>query len=178
MKNILRKQIRKIINETFLSEGIDVFHGTDRDFDEFDLNRIGSGDGKSLGGWGIYFSDSEDVSKRYFTKNGFVKEFVIKSGEYFDLDESLDEWFGEKIKNKLGTLGIDEGELEQFQTDYIDYIPNISNKDVYDWLSYVLDGEKNASLFLEKLGFIGNKFVDKWDRDATNYVLFNPKYIQ
>lgn len=176
-KQILRTFIRNIINESFMKEEINVFHGTDRDFDEFDVEKIGSGDGKSLGGWGIYFSDKEDVSRRYFLKGGFVKEFTIKNGNLFDLDEALDEENASIILNRLRKKGIDEDSLEQFQTDFIDYIPSITNKQVYEWLEYVLGSEKNASLFLESMGYIGNKFRDKWDSEATNYVIFNPRYV-
>lgn len=59
--------INEIINDeinSFVNEGISVYHGSDRKFDNFDINKVGSGDGKSLGGWGIYFSDDENVSKK------------------------------------------------------------------------------------------------------------------
>lgn len=176
-KQILRIIIRKLINESFMRDPINVFHGTDRDFDEFDVNKIGSGDGKSLGGWGIYFSDKKDVSQRYFLKGGFVKEFTIKNGNLFDLDEGLDEENASIILNRLSKKGINEDSLEQFQSDFIDYIPDITNKQVYEWLTYTLGSEKNASLFIESMGYMGNKFKDKWDSEATNYVIFNPKYV-
>lgn len=162
-----------------LTEGINVYHGSTNDFDEFDIDKIGSGDGKSLGGWGIYFSDDENVSQRYYTTGGSVKPFTLKSGKYFDLDEPLDEGFAEQILNELRDRGVDEDNLEQFQTDYIDYIRygDVYNKGVYNWLSYVLGSEKEASLFLESLGFIGNTMMDKWDTTARNYIIFNPKSI-
>ena len=55
MKKIIitESQLKRLI-----PEGINVWHGSDRNFDKFDIEKVGSGDGKSLGGWGIYFSDS------------------------------------------------------------------------------------------------------------------------
>jgi hypothetical protein len=176
MKN-LRKYIRKIITES-LMEDFHVYHGTDRSFDSFSMDKVGSGDGKSLGGWGIYFSDSERVSERYFLKGGSVKEYDIKEGNYFNLDDYLDEGTAYQFMNKLRKMGVNEDELEVFQSDYIDYIPNIDNKQAYDWLSGVLGSEKNASLFLNDLGYVGNTFKDKWEPEATNYVLFDTKYIR
>ena len=160
---------------TLLPEGINVWHGSDRNFDKFDIDKVGSGDGKSLGGWGIYFSDSREVSERYFTTNGFVDEYEIRDGNYFDLDQPASE-DGDRIINGLESMGVGEDEIEELRTDYIEQSQNygdVSNKQVYEWLSYVLGDEKSASLFLKSLGYVGNTFMDKWNTDARNYVVFD-----
>lgn len=156
-----------------LPEGINVWHGSDRNFDKFDIDKVGSGDGKSLGGWGIYFSDSREVSERYFTSNGFVDEYELRTGKYFDLDDQVSEY---GMIRGLENMGIDEDEIEEFQTDYIEQSQNygdVTNKQAYEWLSFVLGGEKEASQFLKSLGYIGNTFMDKWNTDARNYVVFD-----
>jgi hypothetical protein len=173
----LRKYIKNILIES-LMEDIHVFRGGTKEYDDFDMSKIGTGDGNSLGGWGIYCSDSETVARRYFLKGGVVKEFDINNNSYFDLDDYLDEGVGQQILQELESAGINENDLAQFQTDFIDYANETTNKQVYDWLSYVLGNEKNASLFLESIGYKGNKFRDKVEPEATNYVLFNPKYIK
>jgi hypothetical protein len=170
--NINKIIIREI--HSFMNESIQVYHGSDRKFDEFDMNKVGSGDGKALGGWGIYFSDDENVSRRYFTNNGFVRPHEIKSGTYFDLDQIIDD--GQRIIQALQKQGIDDTQIEQFQTDYLDY-PDTTNKQAYDWLAYILGGEKEASLFLKSIGYTGNTFMDKWESDARNYVIFDTKSI-
>jgi len=86
------------------------------------MEKIGTGDGKILGGWGIYCSNSLAVAERYFLKGGQILDFEIKKDPYFDLDETLDEGVAAQIMERLRKRGIDENELEQFQTDYIDYI--------------------------------------------------------
>ena len=160
--------------EEYISEIIDVYHGSDRKFDTFDLNKIGSGDGKNLGGWGIYFSDSEDVAQRYFLKSGFVKRYQLRRGEYFNLDEYGDESGANLILEKLQNRNVSEDDLEEFQTDIIGYIYDTTNKQIYDWLSYVLGSEKEFSLFLNiYLGYNGNKFKDRVNIDATNYVVYD-----
>jgi hypothetical protein len=172
-----------IITETqlkrLMTEGINVWHGSDRKFDEFDMSMVGSGDGKSLGGWGIYFSTDEIVSKRYFTTGGFVREHEISDGAYFDFDAPASE-DGDRILNGLERLEIDPDEIEELRTDYIEQSQNygdVVNKQVYEWLSYVFNGEKGASLFLKSLGYIGNTFMDKWDTEARNYVVFDTDTI-
>ncbi len=169
----------KIITEEVLrfNEAIDVWHGSDRNFDRFDISKVGSGDGKSLGGWGIYFSDDEDVSRNYSTNKGFVREFKLKSGNYFDLDETLDYDIANLIIKKLKKTGVDENDVEEFENDYVAYANDSTNKQVYEWLSYVCGNEKNASLFLNSIGFIGNRFKDKVNPDATDYVVFSTDSI-
>ena len=45
--------------------GIIAFHGSGADFDEFKLEKIGTGEGAQVFGHGLYFSDSEDIAKFY-----------------------------------------------------------------------------------------------------------------
>ena len=163
-----------------INESISVFHGSDRKFDKFDTSKIGSGDGKSLGGWGIYFSTSEDVSQKYTTKNGFVGSFEIPNGPYFNLDDNIDTSLGNKIISKLRQLDISDDDIEQLENDYLsdEYSGSVTNKGLYDWLTYILGSEKAASLFLQKLGFVGNQFIDKMDKDANNYVVFDSSSIK
>lgn len=168
--------IKSIINEEIqnLFEGLEVYHGSTEKFDAFDMQKVGTGDGKSLGGWGIYFSDNPDVSKRYYLPKGQLKQHEIRNGNYFDLDAILDD--GQRILSALQRQGVDENNLEEFQNDYIDN-DNVNNKQVYDWLSYVLGGEKQASLFLKSLGYIGNTMEDRWEIGARNYIVFDTSTI-
>ena len=170
-------KITDIINEEMLNlyESIHVYHGTDRKFDTFDLNKIGTGDGKNIGGWGIYFSDNENVSNRYYLKNGIVKEYSLRDGNYFDLDASA-ETDGWKIIEGLNKLDMDQNEVDELQNDYIDNY-DVTNKQVYDWLTYVLGGQRQASLFLKNIGYMGNTMNDKWETDARNYIIYDTDAI-
>jgi hypothetical protein len=43
-----------------------VFHGTPHDVgDKFDLNKVGSGEGAQVYGWGLYFAENPDVAQDY-----------------------------------------------------------------------------------------------------------------
>jgi hypothetical protein len=157
-----------------LQEGIDVWHGSTEKFDRFDMNRVGTGDGKSLGGWGIYFSENPEVSKRYYLPKGQLKQHEIRSGNYFDLDLPLEN--GQRILQGLNRQGIDQKDLDEFQETYVDNY-DTNGKQAYDWLSFVLGGEQQASKFLESLGYIGNTMLDRWEPDSRNYVVFDSKSI-
>jgi hypothetical protein len=157
-----------------LMEGIPVFHGSTTKFDTFDMQKVGTGDGKSLGGWGIYFSDSPEVSRRYYLPSGQLGEHEIRNGRYFDLDEIISD--GDRIISGLEKLGVDESQIQEFQSDFMEY-GDVTNKQAYDWLAFVLGGEKEASMFLKSLGYIGNTMMDKWERDARNYIVFDTQSI-
>lgn len=157
---------------------IEVYHGSDNNFDDFDLSKIGSGDGRSLGGWGIYFSDSEEVSRIYISNSGKIKKYIIPSNNYFDLNESLDDSEAYRILSFLKKNNISDEDVEQFESDFIGYIPEITNRQVYEWLTHVLGSMKNASLFLDQLGYVGNKYTDRVHTHAHNYVIFNTSNIK
>lgn len=45
--------------------GIRAYHGSPHDFDRFDINKIGTGEGAQAYGPGLYFAESEGVAKSY-----------------------------------------------------------------------------------------------------------------
>ena len=165
--------LNKVIQEEYVNmNNIPVWHGSTRKFDDFDMNMVGTGDQTSLGGWGIYFSDNKDVSQRYYLPSGQLKQYKISSGDYFDLDAGADD--GQRILNALKKISIAAKDLQEFEETYVNidnYTP--TNKNVYDWLTYILKSEKNASLFLAKLGYVGNTMLDRWEKNVRNYVIFN-----
>jgi hypothetical protein len=160
--------------ESYINESIDVYHGSTTRFKTFNLSKIGSGDGKSLGGWGIYFSDKKSVADGYFATGGFVKKYKIEDGPYFDFEDIFYDY--DSVIEKLKKKRVKASEIRELETDYQAY-PDTTNKDIYEWLSHVLGSKKKASLFLSDLGYIGTKFSDRWDSDAINYVIFHPKDI-
>jgi len=170
--------INEIIKEEYINmNSITVWHGSTKKFNNFDMSMVGSGDQNSLGGWGIYFSDNKAVSMRYFLPAGQIKQYKLQSGEYFDLDSSVEPNETSRMLSALQRLKISPKDLAEFDENYIhtDYPP--TNKNLYDWLSYVLKSEKNASLFIEKLNYIGNTMEDRWERGARNYVVFDTDAI-
>ena len=161
--------------EYSVAEGIDVWHGSTEKFQVFDMTKVGTGDGKSLGGWGIYFSENPEVSKRYYLPKGQLKQHEIKRGNYFDLDEPLND--GERILQALERQGVSEKDIDEFRETYVENPYDTTGKQAYDWLSFVLGGEMQASKFLESIGYIGNTMLDRWEPDSRNYVVFDSKSI-
>lgn len=48
-----------------VKQDITAYHGTPHDFDQFDISKIGTGEGAQAYGHGLYFADSTDVAKGY-----------------------------------------------------------------------------------------------------------------
>ncbi len=71
-----------IVPPTETEPGIIAFHGSGADFDEFRLEMIGTGEGAQAYGYGLYFTDSEDIAR-------FYKDAVGGSG-YKKLDYNAD----------------------------------------------------------------------------------------
>ena len=172
--------INKIIKEEYMDlNNITVWHGSTKKFNDFNLSMVGSGDNSSLGGWGIYFSNNRAVSQRYFLPSGQIKQYRLKSGEYFDLDKNIEpDETGRMFKMLSRMTTINPKDLQEFEETYVNgdnY--SATNKNVYDWLTYVLKSDKNASLFLDKLGYVGNTMLDKWQDNARNYIVFDTDAI-
>ena len=52
------------------SGAIRAWHGSPHDFDQFDMSKIGTGEGAQAYGHGLYFAESPDVAKNYQTTLG------------------------------------------------------------------------------------------------------------
>jgi predicted GNAT family acetyltransferase len=61
--------------------GIIAFHGSGADFDEFKLEKIGTGEGAQAYGYGLYFTDSEDIAKFYRDSIGRGRSSIVYDGD-------------------------------------------------------------------------------------------------
>jgi hypothetical protein len=69
-----------VVLPTETEPGIIAFHGSGADFDEFRLEMIGTGEGAQAYGYGLYFTDSEDIAKFYKDALG-SGNLVLPSGQ-------------------------------------------------------------------------------------------------
>lgn len=173
---IVTQTIKEELNK--LSE-IDAYHGTSRNsnFNAFSLKKIGSSDGRELGGWGFYFTNDPQVASIYGDK---IMNVRLRDGRYLNFDETIDDHVASYILSRGRNAGLSDSDVEQFQTDFYDesYRYDITNKQVYEWLAAVLGSNKAASQFLSKAGYVGNMMSDKTNPDATNYIVFDPTSIK
>jgi len=69
--------------------GIIAFHGSGADFDEFKLEKIGTGEGNQAFGYGLYFTDKEDIARFYRDSVGAGNEVTYKGKVIEDLDQDF-----------------------------------------------------------------------------------------
>jgi hypothetical protein len=70
-----------VVKPTEQEPGIIAFHGSGADFDEFRLEMIGTGEGAQAYGYGLYFTDSEDIAKFYRDSIGRGRSSIVYDGD-------------------------------------------------------------------------------------------------
>ena len=163
-----------------ISESITAYHGTPNKFDRFSIDKIGSSDGREVGGWGIYFTNDFGVANDYSNNQGGVMEVSLSDGNYLNLNDTVDDNLANYIISRGLRKGLSQQDIQQFESDFYDeqYRYNVTNAQVYEWLSAVLGGNRQASMFLKDAGYIGNVVSDRVNPDATNYIVFDPRNIR
>lgn len=68
------------------NDGITAYHGSPHDFEQFDVSKIGSGEGAQAFGHGLYFAQSEPVAREY-RDNLSSGKYKIDDGKTFDPGE-------------------------------------------------------------------------------------------
>lgn len=71
--------VKKVVPPKETDPGIIAFHGSGADFDEFRLEMIGTGEGAQAYGYGLYFTQSEDIAKFYRDGVAFAQTLRGKS---------------------------------------------------------------------------------------------------
>ena len=122
-------------------EGITAYHGSPHDFDYFDTDAIGTGEGVQAYGHGLYFAQNEDVAKGYRDRLSGYHPGDVKIG-----DEQHPHWARREIANAFAKLGYDP-ETSVISAHYIDEHKGDLNKAVGEtWLNENIPDSVNEAL--------------------------------
>jgi hypothetical protein len=116
-------------------DGITAYHGSPHDFDQFDISKIGTGEGAQAFGHGLYFAQSEPVAKSYaeeLTTNPVVNS-ALQSGQ-FDDDPSF------RAAASVRYLGGEKKALETLKS-------NPDTQRTRENIAAILDGSYKKHLF-------------------------------
>ena len=169
-------QIKKyIINEI---SKITAYHGSNANFDEFDLGYVNTGNKMQAYGYGIYVALSPEAAEHY-GKIKYIVEIPKSETKYLDGYKRYKKDFVLKIFKKLYEylLKIDDiykGGEKELWDEISSIIDDYDGLTIYGTAETYLGSDKEASLFFDKLGFYGLKWVDNGNLNA---VIFNPKNI-
>ena len=118
----LRKQrdenpVESVDPPTENKPGLIVFHGSGADFDKFEMKKINTGEGAQAYGYGLYFSDSEDIAKFY--------KSAVRQGQ--DLGQGYEVTYkGKPFKNLGDTAGAEAaGQEYSSVSNIVDNLPKV-----------------------------------------------------
>lgn len=181
-ESIVRKYIIETIDE------LELYHGSDADFDEFNIAYIGSGSGRQDYGFGWYASSSYRVALSYGNK-----VYVVKLPDEGWLEEELDPKVAMSIAEEFyeyyvtkDPYGIEAYPTNELRCDFWDmeckYIGECeSGESLYGTISSILGSDEFTSEFLRGIGYVGLKLeshADNAGEEYCNYVIFDEKDIK
>lgn len=194
------KEKTEIENKYGLND-VELKHGTPHDFNKFETEKIGTGEGAQAFGYGLYFTENSKIAKGYADKlskdkSGIIYTVKIKNGKknnWLEWREPVDASQAvelskvlkskkEKYNEYLNSIDDEKshtGAAEKLFEDNLeldDYRP-ISNASLYNDLSDAF-GQNEASKIMSEAGIDGVKYKTRQGKGSDfNYVVFNPKTI-
>ena len=184
---IIESSVPKEIREDL--EELQLYHGSQADFDNFDLAYLSTGWGQQAYGYGFYLTTSKEAASEY-AKGGKMYTVEIPDGKYLSYEKRNGREFLNiarkffKYYTTEDEYGKDayRGNENEFWEYECKYIADCQNGGyVYGTLSSIIGDDKATSEFLNRLGYVGIEW--KGNNAATNetffnYVIFNPNDIK
>lgn len=150
--------------EGILRENNEFYHGSPYHFEKFDMTKVGSGDGLSKFGFGLYFADNKNTAVYYAKElskgenrlNGFNLYTVKLIGidRFLPWEEEIPLNIHECVISGLIDLGKDN-DAETMQQEYEDYGTTWSLRSTYEILEHMLGGKRTVTEFLHDCGVYG-----------------------
>lgn len=157
-------------------------HAPLADFDRFTLEKIGTGVGQSLKGWGLNFTTSESLRDYY---RQMLEQYRATEGQkaigyQVEIAEDAD------LMNWEASLGEQPAKVQQAIEKILKKYPelnslgNINAREFYFALAEVLGGTKEASLALRDAGIPGHSYVmDAYEYGKVkNFVIYDEQSIE
>ena len=145
--------IAKVVPPTDKADGIMAFHGSGADFDEFNLSKIGTGEGNQAFGYGLYFTDSKDIANFY--KKTTSKDYGDLTTKFMD-QKIGDKFFGEydiEIRKEILDFvkNDDKQGLIKFSKERKKRWESLSKDKSYPYNDYAKDKVKSYNEFINDL---------------------------
>ena len=164
-------------------KGLDfaVWHGSPHSFDKFTTEKIGTGEGQQVYGWGLYFTDKKDIAEWYADKLGICKYGLYYNDKFIteakginlsylrtninDKNESL---FMGNLKSMLRYMYTPE---EKQILDIEKKLNDIQKQKKYKFKNFIIKGYDCTNHNLYKAKVFGDKDVNDlnfldWDKSV------------
>ena len=171
--------------EVYLKENVSnipriLYHGSNYDFDKFDLSHVGKGEGLQKFGFGVYLTDTEKLSNFYATQlKGTQIIYQCRIPSYsvlYEWGSPVDGTLHEKYINYLNENDF-EKDAEKLENEYEQYNEYMDFSNYYRILVHLLGSSKKASEEFVNFGIDGCVADDISER-GTIYVIFDASLIK
>jgi len=182
-----------------LNMGIRAYHGSPHSFDQFDMSKIGTGEGAQSYGHGLYFAGNENVAQMYRDKlsqpatgSVYTVDLNAEPSQLLDWDKPISQQ--PKALQDLIALHLQTTNAERVASasaaqkmfpniDWTDQgVPQqaLTGAQAYELLEQKL-GKANAATTLRAAGVPGIQYLDAGSRPSEggtrNYVMFDDRLI-
>ena len=166
------------------SNGIEAFHGSQADFDNFSLAYALTGIGSNVYGKGVYVTDSMDAAKEY-SHGHFVYTVTVPRRKYLSdsicrsrrtvqlLVSAFFKYYGEENDEGKNLYG---NHLKEFWMDLAPLQRCLTLYELYSSLLGFAD-EDTIQSFLSRFGYVGLKIKDEHVKQNV-YVIFDAKNVK
>lgn len=154
-----------------------LYHGSNKQFDKFEINHSDLGKNGLKYGIGVYLTDSIDLAEYYASGDqSYVYECKIPmSLNLIEWDDNVEDSTYLKLCNQLSQNGFDE-DSEKLLEDYRSYGDTVSANAFYNIIKDIIGSKKVNELFLNSNidGFISNDIHGR----GRIYTILNPTKIK
>lgn len=181
--SINTSMIRPVKNAIYESiDELNLYHGTNADFNRFSEDFFLSGVGQMAMGWGVYLTNSLNTAKAY-SPGGQVMTVQVPDGKYLDSKRRPKEAMGIALKFKKYFLSTEYGKSaygdceDEFWNDSCLAIAKCPDGNLlYGTVATLLGSDKEASQWLRSIGYVGLRFYStnvNTGEKSVNYVIFD-----
>jgi len=157
-----------------------LYHGSNYDFSKFDLKFVGKGEGLQKFGYGIYLTDTEELSNFYATQlkgTQIIYQCRIPSdSRLYEWGSPVDDYLHNKYIRYLNDNDF-EKDAEKLQDEYEQYNEYMEFENYYKILSHLVGSPKKSSEIFVELGVDGCISDDIKNRGKI-YVIFDTSLIK
>ena len=177
------KDFKHYVNENY--EDKYFYHGTPHVFNSFDMSKVGTGDGLSKYGFGLYFASTVAAAKHYaedltignLRGSGYNLYTVrlTRLAEYVEWEDSLDDSRIRRVCHILERAGFEEN-ADEILDEYRSY-GDYTMDSLYAVVASTVGSEKQASDIMYKADIVG-VIADHMFLDCKVYVAFSDQNIK
>ena len=173
------------VNESL--DELDLYHGTNADFDKFDEKFYLTGIGEMAYGWGVYLSNSINTAKEY-GPGGQIMTVEVPDGKYLD-SRRISKSEACKIARAFYKFFLSsehgqvykgsEKEFWDYECSCLENVPDGSY--LYGTISTFLGSDKETSEWLHSIGYVGLRFPghnSNTGEKFMNYVIFDANDVK